>query len=242
MAGQFLNRCRFSTHIYFFMFFIMTGCSSLHVDISPTVDWSHVRVIEFQRPLQDPWRLAQPIGSELKAMGFQIAETHAEPDLLFSYFTQSSLDLTAESEVLTRLKSLHVQFIDPATKTLVTAVDYFYPETSDQSAPVTGVKEIFSGLRQQIHTDINLPSAAPAQFQELQTEPLKPDSSPISIKIKDNTANNYQSEPDETAKTVLKKSDSKSNPQAVQQTRSPWLPKLKSWGFEKWGQDSANDY
>ena len=150
------------------IFFVLTGCSSLHIDSSPSVDWSHVRVIEFQSPLQDPWELTQPIRSELKTMGFQLTdETNSHPDLILSYFTQEKPDLTAESEVVMRLKSLHIQFIDPETNTLVTAVDYFYPEVTQPLAPEAGVREAFSGLRQQIHKDVNsradLPDMLPPQ-------------------------------------------------------------------------------
>ncbi|MEE4254392.1 MAG: DUF4136 domain-containing protein [Desulfuromusa sp.] len=246
------------------MIFALAGCSSLHVDVSPAIDWSRVKVIEFQSPLQDPWELTQPIQSELTAMGFQVEETHSNPDLLFSYFTQESRDLTIESEVISRLKSLHVQFIDPETKTLVTAVDYFYPEVTSPSAPEMGVKEVFSGLRQQIQTEIiaqpeaaqNPPPPAapakqiiaspPAKIQNGQTEQLQPKSTQSENEPEDNTANISQTKPveqealtQEIVTPVLEKSDQKSH-QAVQKTRSPWVPKFKSWGFEDWGEDSAD--
>jgi hypothetical protein len=263
---RFLKQYGLRTYTGFILFFIVTGCASLHVDISPTVDWGHVSVIEFRSPLQDPWELTQPIKSELKAMGFQIEETPANPDLLFSYFTQEGPDLTAESEVLTRLKSLHVQFMDPATKTLVTAVDYFYPEVTAPMTPETGVKEVFSGLRQQIYQESNsqadkpaiVPTqivpvapvavAPPTQSQELQPVPLKLDPVPSSNESEGNAVNGGQSGHGEVAESsqkkvtsVLEKTDKKPH-QPVQKTRSPWLPKLQSWGFEDWGKDSADDY
>lgn len=265
LALRFLKQCRLGTYPCFIIFLIVTGCSSLHIDISPAVDWSRVRVVEFQSPLQDSWELTQPIKSELITMGFQITEkTNTSPDLIFSYFTQEKPDLTAESKVVTRLKSLHVQFIDPAKKTLVTAVDYFYPEGTNPSAPVSGVKEVFSGLRQQINKEINaqsqvpemvrtqpLPAALvvvpPKYIQGSQTEQLKTESLSIEIKPEENVANNNQSAfvetvvPRSEAITDLTKSDKKDR-QPVQQTRSPWLPKLRSWGFDTWGQDSVSDY
>ena len=250
------------------MVFVLTGCSSLHIDSSPSVDWSHVQVIELQRPLQDPWELTQPIRSELKTMGFQLTEeTNTSPDLILSYFTQEKPDLTAESEVVTRLKSLHIQFIDPATNTLVTAVDYFYPEVTQPLAPEAGVREAFSGLRQQIHKDVtsqtNLPEmvptqtlpaaplvvAPPAQSQESAIEQPPSDALPVSNEPAENvTNNNTQSKTveivapgKEAATTVLEKPDKQAQ-QAVQQTRSPWVPKLQSWGFENWGKDTPADY
>jgi len=260
---------RLSTCTSLLIVFIMTGCSSLHVDISPSVDWGHVRVIEFQSPPLDSWELTQPIKAELKAMGFQIEETHANPDLLFSYFTQDSPDLTVESEILTRLKSLHVQFTDPTTTSLVAAIDYFYPEGTPQSAPEAGVKEVFAGLQRQIHKEINsqsepptmLPTqtlsatpvdaAPPQQIQVSPTEKLKSNSAPSNNEKEVNATNNDMSKLDtkvepspEAATTVLKKPDKKSYP-PVQKNSSPWLPKFKSWGFEDWGQDSedsTNDY
>ncbi len=259
------NQYRVGT-LCFFVFFVITGCSSLHVDVSPSVDWSQVRVLQFQSPPEDLWNLNRTIKSELADMGFQVEETHPNPDLLFSYFTQESPDLSVESQVLTRLKSLHVQFIDPSTKILVTTVDYFYPEVSSSPAPDTGVKEVFSGLRQQIHKETNSQSAVPAreqsqtvpaepvvvdpptQIQESQAAQQKSNSASATILLEENTINNDQSElgkvvasPQEAAITVLKKPDNKSH-QAVQKTRSPWLPKFKSWGFENWGGNSTDDY
>lgn len=259
---MFIKSSILATYTFCLISLALGGCSSLHVDVSPTVDWSRVKVIEFQDPPQDPWGLTLPIKLELSAMGFQVEESSPNPDLLFSYFTQESPDLTVESKVITRLKSLHVQFIDPATKTLVTAADYFYPEVSSPSAPDMGVKELFLGLRQQIQTEIksqpetanNVPStnvpveqvsASPSpQSQKPQAQQLQPESTQNQNKREVSGTNVSQSKPvekkelsREAATTVLEKPDRKSD-QAVQQTRSPWVPKLKSWGFEEWGKDS----
>ena len=261
-----LKPYRLAISLCLFISFVMAGCSSLHVDISPAVDWNHVREIGFQSPLQDPWHLTPLIRSELKNMGFQVEETPANPDLLFSYFTQESPDLTEEGEVFLRLKSLHIQFIDPATKTLVTAVDYFYPEIPNPSTSEMGIKEVFSGLQQQIHKEINSQSAVPArepnqtiptgpvvvepptQIEKSQTEQLRSTVAPTTIEPEEKPTNNDQSEPSkavapsqETVTTVLKKPDNKS-PQAIQKTRSPWVPRFKSWGFENWEQDTMDDY
>jgi len=263
---MFLKPSLLAIYTCFFISFALGGCSSLHVDISPSVDWNTVKVIEFQSPPQDPWQLTQPIKSELSAMGFQVKEGSPDPDLLFSYFTQESPDLTVESEVITRLKSLHVQFIDPTTKTLVTAIDYFYPEVTSPSAPAMGVKEVFLGLQQQIQTEINSQSVAvknlslhpvpakqvstspPAQTEKPQVKQLQSESTQNQNERTDSATNASQSKPVEkeelnqkTATTVLEKPDKKSR-QAVQQTSSPWIPKFKSWGFENWGQDSPDDY
>lgn len=255
-----------SISTFFFMIFALSGCSSLHVDISPTIDWSRVKVIEFQSPLQDPWELTQPMKSELITMGFQVEETHSNPDLLFSYFTQESRDLTIESEVISRLKSLHVQFMDPETKTLVTAVDYFYPEVTSPSVPEMGVIEVFSGLRQQIQTQTeinsqpeaaqNPPSPAapakqiiaspPSKIQNGQAEQMQPKFTQNENKPEDHVANISETKTaeqtalhQEDVTPVLEKHDQKSH-QAVQKTRSPWIPKFKSWGFEDWGEDSTD--
>lgn len=259
------QQCRLSTYICFIMFFLMAGCSSLHVNVSPAIDWNRVKVISFQSSPQDPWNLNQVIRSELTSLGFQIEDTQTNPDLLFRYKTQESPDLTDEGEVITRLNSLHLQFIDPATDALVTAVDYFYPAVSNPPAPETGVKEVFSGLRQQILTGNNSPSAAPAmlpsqtipltpavvapptQSQETQAEQLQ--SAPIPTRIKpEKNVNDSQLKGGnavatslKTEPTALKKPDNNAL-QPSQQTRSPWLPKLKSWGFDNWGQDSTDDY
>ena len=260
-----LKQCRLSRHLYVIMLFAMSGCSSLHVNVSPAVNWDQVEVIKFQSPHQDPWNLTQAIRAELTDLGFQIDDSGADPDLLFSYSTQNSPDITDEGEVITRLNSLHIQFMDPATEMPVTAVDYFYPAVTNPPAPVTGVKEVFSGLQQRILTGKNPPAmvtgqqpnpkvsatpveiTSPAQDQEPPSEPFKPSPIPNSIQVEDNVAGSrtQSSKPAvinrETKPTALKKMEDKTL-KPVERTRSPWVPKLKSWGFENWGQDSSDEF
>jgi hypothetical protein len=265
LSLRYLNQCRLSTSICLIILFVMSGCSSLHVNVSPAVNWEHVKVVALQSPSQDPWNLNQAIRSELTDLGFQIDDSGAKPDLLFSYSTQVSPDLTDDGEVITRLNSLHIQFMDPATNTPVTAVDYFYPAVSNPPAPETGVKKVFLGLRQQVLTENNPPAAAsalqpsqtmplapvvvapPTQDQEPPSVQLQPDPAPTSTKVEENVASDQlqQRKPVEikptTEPTVLKTSDNNTL-KPVQKTRSPWLPKLKSWGFENWGQDSSDEF
>ncbi|WP_321394010.1 DUF4136 domain-containing protein [uncultured Desulfuromusa sp.] len=251
----------------FLILLILSGCSSLHVDILPTVDWTHVKVVEFQSPLQDHWKLTQPIRSELQGMGFQVEDMPAHPDLLFSYFTQSSIDLTVESEKVMRLRSLHIQFTDPKTKTLVAAADYFYPDNTHPSEFALGVKELFAGIREQTANPSRVnKSATPAKVVEHQTQvpttATTNSSQPkVAIKKQSTPENSTETSAVETITShtpaptsaeseishqekitpVLDKSSEKMQ-QAVQKTRSPWIPKFQSWGFENWGQDSTDDY
>lgn len=260
-----LKQCRLSRYLYVIMLFAIAGCSSLHVNASPAVNWDHVEVIKFQSPLQDPWHLTQAIRVELTNLGFQIDDSGADPDLLFSYSTQNSPDMTDEGEVITRLNSLHIQFMDPATETPVTAIDYFYPAVSNPPAPVTGVKEVFSGLRQRVLTGKKPPAVAPdqqlnqtvpvtpivitppAQNQESPSEQLQPSPVPDSIQVEDHVEDSQtqSSKPAvisrETEPAALKKMEDKTL-KPVEKTRSPWIPKLKSWGFENWGQDSSDEF
>lgn len=251
--------------ICLFMFFV-TACSSLHVDIAPSVNWAEVRVVEFQKPAESSWNLYQPIKFELQSLTFQVVDSHPEPDLLFSYFVQESPDLTVESEILVRLKSLHIQFLDPATKTRVAAADYFYPETTDPSAPETGVRDLFAALRKQILKENKsdekkqITASGPAQVvtPELAT-PASPVSTPLAGQVKSvvesdqsqvevNASNEalLSSPEDQSIKQEPKKyttlKSARQAKEADQKTRSPWTPKFKSWGFENWGQDSVDDY
>ncbi|SEA62521.1 hypothetical protein SAMN05660420_02665 [Desulfuromusa kysingii] len=249
----------------FFLLLILAGCSSLHVDMLPTVDWSTVQIVEFQAPPQDRWNLTEPIQTELLAMDFQVVEDHRNPDLLFSYFTQEGIDLTVESEKVLRLRSLHVQFIDPKTKNLVAAADYFYPDNAQPSDFPRGIKELFAGIRQQSqHQPVVTPAASVKAVDEpeaLTTEATiatpQPEATLIKQPTPETSAAKNQTEQRitnpsdrssvavETATQnvtpVLDKDDEKMQ-QAVQKTRSPWVPKFQSWGFENWGEESMDDY
>jgi len=83
-------------------------------------------------------------------MGFQVADSYPNPDLLFSYFIQDSPELTVESEILVCLKSPYAQFIDPETNAWVAAADCFYTEIINSATSETGVKALFASLQQQI--------------------------------------------------------------------------------------------
>ena len=157
MNGKALTR-----HLFYCLSLVLLGCASLHVDVAPTVDWGTITIVALQGPQPDPWQLTPAVKTELEAIGLQTSSSATDSDLLVRYSTQEGPDLNADGEVTTRLKSLHLQFIDPATESLVTAVDYFFPANGTVE-PVAGVKEAFAGLRQHIRSNSALTPAAHAE-------------------------------------------------------------------------------
>jgi len=135
------------------MAFFLFSCSSLHVDVGQTFDWGKVSIVSLQEPPQDPWLLTPAIRLELEDMGFTvIREGDGNPDLMARFFFKDGPDLDSNGNLFTRLKSLHVQFVDPATGKNVAVADYFYAD-DNLSEPLEGVKLAFAALRRDIRAE-----------------------------------------------------------------------------------------
>ncbi|MBW2690020.1 MAG: hypothetical protein JRC99_08825 [Deltaproteobacteria bacterium] len=82
-------------------------------------------------------------------MGLTVVAEDDAGDLLVRFFFKEGPDLDADGDLLTRLKSFHVQFVAPDTEAFVAVADYFYadnlPVQVDES-----VAEVFAALRQDI--------------------------------------------------------------------------------------------
>lgn len=131
------------------MLLCLFGCSSLHVDVAPSVDWNTVSDVTLLAPPKDPWLLAPKIRKQLQHMGMTVLEAgDGDPDLVVRFFTQEGPDLDVDGNMLTRLQSLHVQFVDPSNETVVAVVDYFYPDRS--FATDKGVEAAFAGFYEKL--------------------------------------------------------------------------------------------
>ncbi len=233
----------------------LSGCSSMHVDVAPAVDWSNVSHIVLSAPAQDPWLLAPAIRKELQGMGMTVlAEGEGDPDLAIRFFAKEGPDLDANGNMLTRLQSLHVQFVDPATATVVAVADYFYSEGS--SGPDKGVAAVFAKLREELNagaasplTTVTAPVTDPVPRQsvsqsvlESQSPPLEPARSPAPVGSLEVESVSQTQALEPPVKTIAPVTDKAKARKIETKTESPWTPKFKSWGFENWGkQNSGGD-
>lgn len=243
--------------------FLILGCSSLHVDVVPAVDWSAVSVVELQEPAHDPWLLTAAIRTQLHQMGLTVAaKENASPDLLVRYFVQEGPDLNADGDLLTRLKSLHIQFVDPSTDQYVAVADYFYPDSDYE--PVDGVVAAFSGLQQDIQTAGSkqvepVPPPAPSSSVDSATE--APQQQPVAAeageqppRANQNPGTEDPAQPavesaaglppstQQPSATVAPATEKDSIRKVAPKTRSPWVPRFESWGFENWGEQHDDGY
>ncbi len=243
--------------LYLMLFFVL-GCSALHVDVVPTVDWSNVSDVKIQSPARDPWQLSPVIHNELEKMGFTVlTEENENPDLEVRFFSEEGPDLDANGNMYQRLKSVHIQFVDPVTETFVAVADYFYAENSPN--PAEGVKTAFAELLDHIQADATAQSqpvsvtpnpaqtgtkiVLPSQSRRDMTssdEKLSPaGGSETSVSQELGTATQTTGQSSRTPAPTLDKTDiSEIKPK----TQSPWIPRFKSWGFENWGKQTDDGY
>ncbi len=242
------------------------GCAAVNVDVGSTIDWSKVSTVTLQPPTEDPWQLAPEIRNELQQTGFTVLATNdTSADLLVRYFTKEGPDLNSDGDLLTRLKSFHVQFVDPATNENVAVVDYFYADTMADPAD-DSVSLAFAELRRDIQagrsvttpaapTQVAAPEPAPAVAEPSQPQveattpqqdPQPAQVAPAEITVQPAvTPNEAPAVAEQTAVSVtpaviptIEKEEAR---KITPRTESPWVPRFHSWGFEDWGDDETVD-
>jgi hypothetical protein len=220
---------------------LLFGCASMQVKDSGIFDWDGISTVSLNQPDSDPWALVPIIENELKAMGLN-TDPGRTPDLLLSFETREGRDLDADSEIVTRLKSLHIYLADPAKSTRIAAIDYFYPPTGEID-PATGVEESFSAIRQLLENRKTAPSAGKPKSHAdsaTATEPTPEPSTAAPVSRSDELrppATNASGETTQAAPHEDRQTSAEQQPAPV----SPWSLKLRSWGFETWGKETDKD-
>ena len=213
-------------HLLYLLLFLLFGCSSLQVGTSQDFTWQGVSGVSLIRPSHDPWELTPVIKSELAAMGIESAVDMTDADLLATFTTEESPDLTSEGEIITRLQSLHIRFLDPVSRDAVAVLDYFYP-LAGQIDPAAGVRELFAVVKQERPPAdtarqaeaVSAPQQSPVKENQLHTQVMSEAATPADTGTP--TSAEQQPEP---------------------QSSSPWRLRLQSWGFEDWGESDTVDY
>lgn len=241
----------------------LPGCSSVHVDVAPTLDWTTLSDVVLQETTPDPWLLTPAIRQELQQMGLRVLEPgSSQPDLIIRFFFKEGPDLDANGNLSTRLQSLHVQFIDPENQNVVAVSDYFYPEQS--SRPEAGVAIAFERLRETIQGRAAKPvptvaapvlseATAPAPAEIPPVPQPQPDEPPRPAPETQRSPVVKVSSPEVTVaskpqvvkpleKPLVPITDKAKVPEVETKTESPWVPKFHSWGFENWGEQRDDGY
>lgn len=144
------------------LFLTVAGCSSLHSEIRPGFDWAAVSDVVLHAPPQDPWQLVPLVQQELQGLHHVLQPpAFRNPDLIVRFSWQEGPDFTSDGVLVTRPKSLHLQFVDPRDDALVAVADYFLRSSEE---PAAGIKAAFAGLRRDILAGSVMPSA-PVQIQ-----------------------------------------------------------------------------
>jgi hypothetical protein len=245
--------------------FFVSGCAALHVDVVPTIDWRTASSVTLQAPERDPWQLTAAVRNELQRMGLTLFDEGGSPNLLVRYFVKEGPDLNADGDLLTRLQSFHVQFVDPSTGAFVAVADYFYA-ADNLTEPQVGVKEAFAGLRQDLgmtdsprqalsqdaaaaSTSLTSPASAPPAAPQ-RTEPMVADPLPSPPQATQSAGVAESSEEpvemtrsaESPAADVVPLTDKAQAKPVAPQTQSPWVPRFESWGFENWGEEPDVDH
>lgn len=234
------------------------GCAAVNVDIDEQIAWDQIEIAVLQPPPTDPWQLTPAIEEELRAMGLEVAATGAaKPDLLVRFFVEEGPDLNAEGDLLSRLQSVHVQFLDPISKENLAVVDYFYPADGLTGAR-EGVKEAFAELRREVRTARSvvepvapaeappvpeprqpIPATGQAHAEEAKSTPPAPSGPGQARQGMDVPAlrEKQDSAPTSDGAEIAPATDRSEAQPVSPQTHSPWVPRFESWGFENWGKE-----
>ncbi len=248
------------------------GCAAVNVDVGQTVNWNSVARVAYQPPAEDPWQLTPAVQAELQKMGFTIlAADDPAADLRVRYFTKEGPDLNADGDLLTRLKSLHVQFVDPNSEQNLAVIDYFYADTmvdpNEESVALA-----FAELSKIIQEGKSGTSPAPAAVAAPMiapaisappiatpggTAPSQEHPQAKTVSLSQATPPGQEAQPElalattahltpaeqPTPATVTPATEKSEARAIVPRTESPWVPRFHSWGFEDWDkEDPLDDY
>lgn len=201
----------------------LTSCSSLQSSSKENLDWGNISTISLHAPAEDPYNLLPLVHQGLANLELTLIALSDHPDLKIDFSTEIGRDLDSESQIRSRLKSLHMRFVDPLSENTLAAIDYFYPLAGDID-PAEGIREIFAAISQN----------ARAETTGTPPERLEP-SSQQSSRIKPSEQSTGP-ESQQTEQAIQQQS----NPEQKNvNPSSPWLPRLKSWGFENWGKNET---
>ena len=209
---------------------LIAGCAHLHVDSVP--QWQTLTSSRLCLTPESNPDYRNLVTASLQQGGWQVTGEctgNEVPDTIVAdYQLQWVVDLDAESQVIQRPASFHLQLHKVADNSLLAVADYFYPNPPDDIS--AGIKEACNALAHR--AELPSPDEAPTAKQ-VPTEPTV--SSPASL-VEENAGAVSPVE-----KQVTEPPSTESSPAEVKPMQtSPWVPRLKSWGFEGWG-DSAQD-
>lgn len=210
----------------------LTGCSSVQVYNTENINWEEISTIAIIGPDTDRWDIKSSLDKELTAMGFTVSPDQSNSDLLLTYATSEARDIGDDSEILIRLKSLHLYFEDPVSQNRLATADYLYPSTGTID-PADGVIESLAAVKQRRQT-----GEASAQSQARQSPPpetIRTNEAAAPSATSSSTSKESQSPPTTTTQEQEQKQIQQ------QKSESPWSIKLQSWGFDEWGKDKETD-
>lgn len=238
--------CKRIGWVFFVLCMWVFGCSSLHVETSSSFNWGEVGTVSVQQPQTDPWNLLPAIYNELATMGVDSSVDAERADLILQFSVQEGPDIDSQGNIYNRLNSLHLQFIDPNDERIIAVTDYFYSDTDIEHTK--GVKAAFAGLKKRLAEKRSELASQPATVDSNSAQQLAPiavDEEQTDFQMQDEKKTIQPETPTESSLTVETPTHSAPvqsvTENIVPQTESPWIPRLKSWGFENWGKQSAED-
>lgn len=241
---------------FFALLLLTVGCSPLHTEVKGGYRWEDVAVVGLEASGDDRWGLTPVVREQLQATGYAVVPAgDAGQQLLVRFSTKEGPDFTSDGVLVTRPKSLHVQFVDPGRQSLVAVADYFLRSSED---PAAGMREALAGVQQKIRdaargvptwsapapgpdrpaaTQAAVPStaSAPSPQVEAQVPAVAPDLPPAAEAAEAASTASGSNMPEGVAPVVESEQEIRSLKE------SPWVPRFKSWGFDEWGKGGKTE-
>lgn len=218
------------------LFLALVGCAATTIDSNERIDWHQVRSISVLPPQQDQWNLAELIQQKLATMNIVSIDNRAQADLVITFSPAVTEDLTQDSQRVTRLRSLHLDFFKPGSEVPITRIDYEFPLSVDLPDAAAGIDEIFAELSNTVdkHEVVTIPTAI--------TEPEEVPTTQQVTEPKTRLGHTAQG-PVPTDNKQEAQQTTKQGPTEKPSTQTPpsWTPRFKSWGLAEWGKDPDNE-
>jgi hypothetical protein len=180
----------------------------------------------------DPLQLKTLIGERLEELGYVVLpKTPARDGLVLSYDYGTAPALTEEGQISRRLQWFRVRLVDSAAQGEVASGELMsgildqVPEDK-VAALITALGKRLQGSRQ---------NPVGGAEKNMNPEPAKQDDprdSVLQLQTKKEPKN-----PSSQPLPETNRQREKSSSPAETAPGNPWLPRLKSWGFEEWGKE-----
>jgi len=216
---------------------LVAGCASQELHFSrKATDPAIYQIIYVEPKSDDPLHLNALIRGRLEEQGYTVLREPtgypAGEILYLSYDYGTGLDLNEDGTVSHRLKWFRVRLVDNADQSEIASGELI--SAILDPSPEDDVVALITALGERLRHRQNTVETA---GQSMISQPAKQDGPVDSVLQTKKESTSAFSHP--RTETKLQEENSPSNEET--QPSNPWIPRLKSWGFDDWGKEEKEE-